>query len=122
MRNRPVSFAGICPFVLPLRTNTFSDADECYNKKSKMWNLWHGCHKLSQGCKHCYVYRGDAKRNIDSSVVTQTKSFDLPIQKSVTANTRFLRERMYTPVLPPISLSRMPTVGALRHGNDAGTE
>lgn len=81
MRNRPVSFAGICPFVLPLRTNTFSDADECYNKKSKMWNLWHGCHKLSQGCKHCYVYRGDAKRNIDSSVVTQTKSFDLPIQK-----------------------------------------
>ena len=50
-------------------------------KKSKMWNLWHGCHKLSQGCKHCYVYRGDAKRDVDSSVVTQTKSFDLPIQK-----------------------------------------
>lgn len=50
-------------------------------KKSKMWNLWHGCHKLSQGCKHCYVYRGDAKRNVDSSVVTQTKNFDLPIQK-----------------------------------------
>lgn len=81
-----------------------------------MWNLWHGCHKLSQGCKHCYVYRGDAKRNIDSSVVTQTKSFDLPIQKSVTANTRFLRERMYTPVSPPIFLSRMPMVGALKHG------
>lgn len=50
-------------------------------KNAKMWNLWHGCHKLSQGCKHCYVYRGDAKRDIDSSVVTQTKSFDLPIQK-----------------------------------------
>lgn len=50
-------------------------------KQSKMWNLWHGCHKLSQGCKYCYVYRGDAKRNVDSSVVTQTKSFDLPIQK-----------------------------------------
>lgn len=50
-------------------------------KKSKMWNLWHGCHKLSPGCKHCYVYRGDAKRNVDSSVVTQTKNFDLPIQK-----------------------------------------
>lgn len=50
-------------------------------KKSKMWNLWHGCHKLSQGCKHCYVYRGDAKRDVDSSVVTLTKSFDLPIQR-----------------------------------------
>ena len=29
--------------------------------KSMMWNLWHGCHKLSAGCKHCYVYRGDAR-------------------------------------------------------------
>jgi protein gp37 len=49
--------------------------------KSKTWNLWHGCHKISAGCQHCYVYRGDAKRNIDSSIVTKTKSFDLPIQK-----------------------------------------
>ncbi len=49
--------------------------------KSKMWNLWHGCHKLSAGCQHCYVYRGDAKRDIDSTIVAKTKSFDLPVQK-----------------------------------------
>ena len=49
--------------------------------KSKMWNLWHGCHKLSAGCRYCYVYRGDYKRGIDSSVVTKTKIFDLPLQK-----------------------------------------
>lgn len=49
--------------------------------KSKMWNPWHGCHKLSAGCQHCYVYLGDAKRGIDSNIVTKTKSFDLPIQK-----------------------------------------
>lgn len=49
--------------------------------KSKMWNLWHGCHKLSAGCRHCYVYRGDSKRNIDSSIVSKTKSFDLPVRK-----------------------------------------
>ena len=49
--------------------------------KSKMWNPWHGCHKLSAGCKHCYVFRGDLKRGIDSNVVTQTKNFDLPVQK-----------------------------------------
>ena len=49
--------------------------------KSKMWNLWHGCHKLSAGCKHCYVYSGDSRRGIDSSIVTKTKNFDLPIQK-----------------------------------------
>lgn len=49
--------------------------------KSMMWNLWHGCHKLSPGCKHCYVYRGDAKRDVDSSMVLQTKNFDLPLRK-----------------------------------------
>lgn len=49
--------------------------------KSMMWNLWHGCHKLSVGCKHCYVYRGDARREVDSSVVVRTKNFDLPLRK-----------------------------------------
>jgi len=49
--------------------------------QSKMWNLWHGCHKLSEGCRHCYVYRGDAKHEIDSTIVTKTKNFDLPVQK-----------------------------------------
>ena len=49
--------------------------------KSMMLNLWHGCHKLSAGCKHCYVYRGDARREVDSSVVVRTKNFDLPLRK-----------------------------------------
>lgn len=48
---------------------------------SSLWNPWHGCHKISEGCKHCYVYRGDARRGIDSSILTQTKNFDLPIRK-----------------------------------------
>ena len=45
------------------------------------WNLWHGCHKHSAGCLHCYVYRGDAKRGVDSTIVTKTKSFDAPLKK-----------------------------------------
>lgn len=49
--------------------------------KSMMWNLWHGCHKLSAGCQHCYVYRGDARHDVDSSIVAKTKNFDLPIRK-----------------------------------------
>lgn len=48
---------------------------------SCMWNLWHGCRKLSAGCAHCYVYRGDARRGLDSSRVYQTKNFDLPLRK-----------------------------------------
>lgn len=48
---------------------------------SSIWNPWHGCHKLSEGCKNCYIYSGDAKRNVDTSIVTQTKNFNLPVQK-----------------------------------------
>lgn len=48
---------------------------------ASIWNPWHGCHKISEGCRHCYMYRGDAKRGVDSSVVTQTKNFDVPIRK-----------------------------------------
>ena len=45
------------------------------------WNLWHGCEKKSEGCKHCYVYRRDEKYELDAMKVYKTKSFDLPIKK-----------------------------------------
>lgn len=47
-----------------------------------MWNLWHGCHKYSEGCRNCYVYRGDEKRGRDASVVEKTQRFDLPVKKN----------------------------------------
>lgn len=47
-----------------------------------MWNLWHGCHKISPGCLHCYVYRGDARYERDSSVVRKTGNFGLPLCKN----------------------------------------
>lgn len=50
-------------------------------EKTSMWNLWHGCHKLSEGCRHCYVYRTDGKYGKDSSVVAKTEKFDLPLQR-----------------------------------------
>jgi len=49
--------------------------------KSSMWNPWHGCHKLSDGCRHCYIYRSDEKRGRDSSLVTRNEKFDLSLQK-----------------------------------------
>ena len=45
------------------------------------WNLWHGCHKVSPGCRHCYVYRRDSSFGKDSSVVSKTNAFYLPVQK-----------------------------------------
>ena len=46
------------------------------------WNLWHGCKKISPGCKNCYVYREDAVYGRDSSEVRKTQSFDLPVRKN----------------------------------------
>ena len=49
-----------------------------------LWNPWHGCHKLSAGCRHCYVYRIDEKHGRDSSVVTKTRNFGFPVWRTRT--------------------------------------
>lgn len=46
-----------------------------------IWNPWHGCHKISEGCQHCYMYFLDKKRGIDTSRVYRTGNFNLPIQR-----------------------------------------
>ena len=34
-----------------------------------IWNPWHGCHKVSEGCAHCYMYFLDGKRGSNCIVV-----------------------------------------------------
>ncbi len=46
-----------------------------------IWNPWHGCHKVSEGCEHCYMYFLDGKRGVDTSIVTRTANFDLPLRR-----------------------------------------
>jgi protein gp37 len=50
-------------------------------KQMPQWNPWHGCHKVSLGCQNCYVYRIDASFERDSSIVTKTANFSLPLRK-----------------------------------------
>ena len=38
-----------------------------------MWNPWRGCKKCSDGCLHCYIHKGDFKRNVD----IRTKKIDI---------------------------------------------
>jgi len=47
-----------------------------------MWSPWRGCHKYSNGCKYCYIHKGDYKRSIDTNIITMTKNFDAPILKN----------------------------------------
>jgi len=46
------------------------------------WNPWHGCMKISPGCKYCYVYRQDEMygAEVNSSEVRKNRDFDLPLR------------------------------------------
>ncbi|HEX2395770.1 MAG TPA: DUF5131 family protein [Bacteroidales bacterium] len=46
------------------------------------WNPWHGCHKISEGCRNCYVYRIDARHDRDASIVSRNVGFNMPLKKS----------------------------------------
>lgn len=47
-----------------------------------IWNPWHGCHRCSPGCEHCYMYYMDAIRERPewSGQVFRTGKFDLPLR------------------------------------------
>lgn len=47
-----------------------------------MWNPWRGCHKCSEGCKFCYIHKGDLKRGIDTNNIVKTEKFTAPIDKN----------------------------------------
>lgn len=53
------------------------------------WNPWHGCHKLSEGCKNCYVYSSDSRHDRDSSIVTKNSAFNLPVKKDRKGNYKY---------------------------------
>ncbi|MCR4667653.1 MAG: phage Gp37/Gp68 family protein [Desulfovibrio sp.] len=50
--------------------------------ESEMWNLWHGCHRKSEGCRHCYVFRRDMQHGIDSEIIRKTAAYDLPLRRN----------------------------------------
>lgn len=47
------------------------------------WNPWHGCTKVSPGCKYCYVYRQDEMygSEVASSLCRKTAAFNLPLKR-----------------------------------------
>lgn len=47
------------------------------------WNPWHGCTKISSGCKYCYVYRQDEMfgSEVSSNEVRKTANFTRPVKR-----------------------------------------
>ena len=47
-----------------------------------IWNPWHGCRKVSEGCQNCYMYFLDAQRGKDGGDIYRTKAgFRYPLSK-----------------------------------------
>lgn len=62
-----------------------------------MYNPWHGCHKYSEGCLNCYVYRRDEMVGRDASAINKTSSFNLPMSKKRTGEYKIpAGSRIYT--------------------------
>ena len=61
-----------------------------------MWNPWRGCCRCSEGCLHCYIHKGDAKRGVDTGIIVQTADFDKPVRKLKNGNYRMKSGLVYT--------------------------
>lgn len=61
-----------------------------------MWNPWRGCKKCSEGCLHCYIHKGDAKRNVDTNKIIRTKDFDKPTIRLKNGNYKMKAGIVYT--------------------------
>lgn len=61
-----------------------------------MWNPWRGCKKCSDGCLHCYIHKGDAKRGIDTSEIVKTKDFAKPTESLKNGSYKMKSDIVYT--------------------------
>lgn len=47
-----------------------------------VWNPWRGCHRHSEGCKYCYIHKGDSRRGVDTNTIVKTDKFYAPVAKN----------------------------------------
>ena len=80
------------------------------------WNPWHGCHKISPGCLHCYVYRADQRHGQDGKTVRKTASFDMPLRRDKKGDYKIPPVQRCSPALLPIFLWRRRMLGVQRPG------
>ena len=45
------------------------------------WTPWRGCHRQSEGCRYCYIHKGDARRGVDTNQVVRSEHFYAPLEK-----------------------------------------
>lgn len=45
------------------------------------WDPWRGCHKYSEGCRFCYIHKGDRRRGVDTAQIMKTDRFYAPEER-----------------------------------------
>lgn len=64
---------------------------------SVVWNPWHGCRRVSEGCANCYVYRIDGAHGKASGEVRLNADFLLPLRENRDGSYKIESgERVYT--------------------------
>ena len=61
-----------------------------------IWNPWRGCHRKSEGCRFCYIHKGDAKRRINTDLVHKTDKFFLPVERNKNGDYKIKPGRSFT--------------------------
>ena len=61
-----------------------------------MWNPWRGCRRCSEGCLHCYIHKGDARRGVDTGQIVRTKDFAKPVERLQSGPYRMKAGLVYT--------------------------
>lgn len=67
----PTTRALIQPVLIIVRRKTMQN-DQI--NKAVSWNPWHGCKKVSPGCKNCFVYKMDRRYGRDTTIITKGKT------------------------------------------------
>lgn len=49
---------------------------------SIVWNPWHGCRRVSEGCRNCYVFRIDGGHGRNAAEVRLNSDFLLPLKQT----------------------------------------
>ena len=60
-----------------------------------MWNPWRGCKKCSDGCLHCYIHKGDFKRNVNTNEIVKTNDFGKPTERLKNGNYKMKSGTVY---------------------------
>lgn len=59
-----------------------------------MWNPWRGCRKFSEGCRFCYIHKGDERRGVDTNAIAKTDNFMAPVEKNKSGEYKIKSGRM----------------------------